>query len=122
MAAGIGSSAMATMYEYGRNLEYRIVNFLRDKGCLAHRMYGSRGAFDVWAIFDTEVWLIQCKRSLDPYVSKDVRKQLGEYEKRFKIVKCFIASIGKDLRDKRKVPIIFEPVNFNVELEGTDKD
>lgn len=48
-------------YTQGRQIEYKIVNYYKNKGYYACRTAGSHGPFDVIAMNDKEVVLIQAK-------------------------------------------------------------
>ena len=53
---------MATNYEAGRRFEYKRMKVWRANGAVVMRTAGSHGPFDLIAICDGEVVLIQCKR------------------------------------------------------------
>lgn len=57
---------MNNNYRKGRKIEQTIVAFLKDNGYVATRSAGSKGAFDVIAILDSHVRLIQAKYTDDP--------------------------------------------------------
>lgn len=52
---------MATPYERGRQLEYRVRDLLQSLGFWVVRSAGSRGLFDVYAVKNGFVLGVQCK-------------------------------------------------------------
>ncbi|MEM1668908.1 MAG: restriction endonuclease [Thermofilaceae archaeon] len=57
-----------TNYQKGRNFEYLIRKKLESKGFLVIRSAGSKGLFDLVAIKENEVYLIQCKKNKNNFL------------------------------------------------------
>jgi len=55
---------MTSKYRYGYLVEHRCRELLRQKGAIVTRSAGSKGIFDLVAIFPEigEIWLVQCKK------------------------------------------------------------
>lgn len=70
-------------YNAGRDFEYKVMAFLRERGWIVKRAYASKGIFDLIAYKGKIRWGIQCK-SLSSnnnklYLSPKENKELCEY-------------------------------------------
>lgn len=65
-----------TNYVRGRNAEYKAMEVLRKAGFQAFRTAGSKGAFDVVAVNDSEVLFLQIKRTKSRRNTKNAEEAL----------------------------------------------
>jgi len=63
-------------YKKGRKGEYEVINKLREKGYIAVRTAGSHGPFDVIAIKNNTILLIQVKTGKGP-VPKNIGREIA---------------------------------------------
>ncbi|GAF94020.1 unnamed protein product, partial [marine sediment metagenome] len=61
-------------YRSGRNFEYRVKKYLEEKGYYVMRSAGSKSPFDLVAVSDVHLLLIQCKYGKAP--SGETKKEL----------------------------------------------
>lgn len=54
-----------TNYTRGRDIEYKVTHLLEGQGYLAQRAASSKGNWDVYAVSQTGVLLVSCKRAKD---------------------------------------------------------
>lgn len=97
-----------TNYERGRSFEYYLKKKLEEEGFLVIRSAGSKGIFDLVAIKEEEVYLIQCKKNkrksfYDYKVFQEKVKNVKVGEK-IKMVFAFVFPKEVDYEEvKRKV-------------------
>ena len=75
---------LVTNYERGRAKEYRTISILRRRGALwVQRSYGSKGIFDVFALFPDRSVYIQVKSSkTKAVISEEEVKVLKEFARK----------------------------------------
>jgi hypothetical protein len=114
----------STSYTRGRSFEYERVHFHRANGAfLAVRSAGSRGPWDVFALYPNRVLLEQCKRVPDLEPQMDFRSE-REYLAGFRVPAGVEASLV--VRDDRGTtrsfrvhPPIARPIGSNTETVST---
>ena len=69
-------------YIKGRNFEYRIMDYLREKGYFCMRSSGSRGPFDIIAIPPSQGSTLLIQAKYNGYLPKYELQQLKEIQKK----------------------------------------
>ncbi len=65
-------------YSKGRRFEYRVRHHLINMGFVVFRSAGSHSQADLIALRSGEVWLVQCKATIDGYMSPLAQRNFCE--------------------------------------------
>ena len=92
-------------YQNGRSREYRLMNRLKEEGCVVARTSGSHGIFDVIAIDKVKktITFVQAKPKS---MSKNAKKKLEEENKWLNdefLCKFKVVSLYAELNEKQEV-------------------
>jgi len=109
-------------YVSGRNFEYRIAKWLKDRGYYVVRAYASKGIFDLVAAPPKSsrlrgTLLIQAKysRSGKVKISSKEKSRLAASSRRYKATCCYAYNEGRKLRFKLVNPYL---LNYTCECSG----
>lgn len=96
-----------THYQVGRRFEYEVKKDLEGKGFVVFRVAGSKGLFDLIAIKDGHLDLIQCKYNVN--ISKQELNKIYEFldsiQHSWLLVNVFIATKKKYSKEIEYAPV-----------------
>ena len=102
-------------YVKGRNFEYRIIKWLRNKGYYVIRSYGSKGTFDLVAVPPTnsrlsKALLVQAKFSGKNklQVTADEKARLANEARRYKAFCCLVFNEKRKLKWRLVYPYYYD--------------